>query len=401
MAAGDLPAADTRGRPLRDLRISVTDRCQFRCTYCMPREIFGRDFAFLPRQDLLTFEELTRLGRVFAGLGVRKLRLTGGEPLLRRDLERLVAMLAGIDGVEDIALTTNGALLAGKARLLADAGLRRVTVSLDSPDDAVFMALNDAAFPVASVLDAIAAAAGAGVPVKANMVVKRGCNDQSVLPMAEHFRGSGHVLRLIEFMDVGTTNGWRLDDVVAAAEIIALIGGRWPLEPLAPSYPGEVACRYRYRDGGGEIGVIASVTQPFCRGCTRARLSAEGSLYTCLFARAGHDVRGRCAAAPATRRSAPRSPRSGRGALTGTPSCARSQHARSRRWSCRTSAASRPRGQERPGRTPVPAGRLEVEPAMTYVIAEPYTDVKDKAGPPCRRRDRSRRYAGDRHALSG
>ena len=296
MAAGDLPtaasAADTLGRPLRDLRISVTDRCQFRCTYCMPREIFGRDFAFLPREDLLTFEELTRLGRVFAGLGVRKLRLTGGEPLLRRDLERLVAMLAGIDGVGDIALTTNGALLAGKARLLAAAGLRRVTVSLDSLDDAVFMALNDAAFPVAGVLDAIAAAAGAGLPVKVNMVVKRGCNDQSVLPMAEHFRGSGQVLRFIEFMDVGTTNGWRLDDVVPAAEIIALIGERWSLEPLAPSYPGEVACRYRYRDGGGEIGVIASVTQPFCRGCTRARLSAQGSLYTCLFAGAGHDLRG-------------------------------------------------------------------------------------------------------------
>src|SRR5437667_2842692 len=294
MAAGDLPAADTRGRLLRDLRISVTDRYQFRCTYCMPREIFGRDFAFLPRQDLLTFEELTRLGRVFAGLGVRKLRLTGGEPLLRRDLEWLVAMLAGIDGVEDIALTTDGALLAGKARLLADAGLRRVTVSLDSLDDAVFMALNDAAFPVAGVLDAIAAAAGAGLPVKVNMVVKRGCNDQSVLPVAEHFRGSGHVLRFIEFMDVGTTNGWRLDDVVAAAEIIAVIGGRRPLELLAPSYPGEVACRYRYRyrDGGGEIGVIASVTQPFCRGCTRARLSAEESLYTCLFAGAGHDLRG-------------------------------------------------------------------------------------------------------------
>ena len=317
MAAGDLPAADTRGRPLRDLRISVTDRCQFRCTYCMPREIFGRDFAFLPRQDLLTFEELTRLGRVFAGLGVRKLRLTGGEPLLRRDLERLVAMLAGIDGVEDIAVRTDGALLAGKARLLADAGLRRVTVSLDSLDDAVFMALNDAAFPVTGVLDAITAAAGAGLPVKVNMVVKRGRNDQSVLPMAKHFRGSGHVLRLIEFMDVGTTDGWRLDDVAAAAEIIALIGGRRPLELLAPSYPGEVA--YRYRDGGGEIGVIASVTQPFCRGCTRARLSAEDR-YTpaCSPGRAMT-----CAAAPATRRSAPGSPRSGRGALTGTPSCAR------------------------------------------------------------------------------
>jgi Molybdenum Cofactor Synthesis C len=260
--------------------------------------------------------------------------------------------------------------------LLADAGLRRVTVSLDSLDDAVFMALNDAAFPVAGVLDAIAAAAGAGLPVKVNMVVKRGRNDQSVLPMAKHFRGSGYVLRLIEFMDVGTTNGWRLDDVVAAAETIALIGGRRPLELLAPSYPGEVA--YRYRDGGGEIGVIASVTQPFCRGGTRARLSAEDR-YTpaCSPGRAMT-----CAAAPATRRSAPGSPRSGRGALTGTPSCARSQHARSRRWRCRTSAASRPRGQERPGRTPVPAGRLEVEPTMTYVIAEPCMDVKDKAGPP-------------------
>ncbi len=212
--------------------------------------------------------------------------------MLRRDLERLVAMLAGIDGVGDIALTTNGALLAGKARLLAAAGLRRVTVSLDSLDDAVFMALNDAPFPVAGVLDAIAAAAGAGLPVKVNMVVKRGCNDQSVLPMAEHFRGSGHVLRFIEFMDVGTTNGWRLDDVVPAAEIIALIGGRWPLEPVAPAYHGEVARRYRYRDGAGEVGVIASVTQPFCRGCTRARLSAEGKLYTCLFAGTGHDLRG-------------------------------------------------------------------------------------------------------------
>ena len=385
MAAGDLPAADTRGRPLRDLRISVTDRCQFRCTYCMPREIFGRDFAFLPRQDLLTFEELTRLGRVFAGLGVRKLRLTGGEPLLRRDLERLVAMLAGIDGVEDIAVRTDGALLAGKARLLADAGLRRVTVSLDSLDDAVFMALNDAAFPVTGVLDAIAAAAGAGLPVKVNMVVKRGCNDQSVLPMAEHFRGSGYVLRLIEFMDVGTTNGWRLDDVVAAAEIIALIGGRWPLELLAPSYPGEVA--YRYRDDGGEIGVIASVTQPFCRGCTPRPAVGRGSLYTCLFAGAGHDLRGGASdEALRARVASVWTRRADRYSELRSP-----QHARSRRWRCRTSAASRPRGQERPGRTPVPAGRLEVEPAMTYVIAEPYIDVKHKAGPPCRRRDRSRR----------
>ena len=293
MPMAEVPLADTLARPLRDLRISVTDRCQFRCTYCMPREVFGRDFAFLPRGQLLTFEELTRLARVFAGLGVRKLRLTGGEPLLRRDLEKLVAMLARVGGIGDIALTTNGALLAGKAKALAASGLRRVTVSLDSLDDAVFMALNDAGFPAARVLDAIAAAAGAGLaPVKVNMVVRRGVNEQSILPMAAHFRRSGHVLRFIEYMDVGTTNGWRLDDVVPAAEIISLIGGQWPLQPVDPAYHGEVARRYRYLDGGGEIGVIASVTQPFCRGCTRARLSADGKLYTCLFAGAGHDLRG-------------------------------------------------------------------------------------------------------------
>jgi cyclic pyranopterin phosphate synthase len=293
MAMADVPLADTLGRPVRDLRISVTDRCQFRCTYCMPREVFGRDFVFLPREQLLNFEELTRLARIFASLGVRKLRLTGGEPLLRRDLDKLVAMLAGIGGIQDIALTTNGALLAGKAKALAGAGLRRVTVSLDSLDDAVFMALNDAGFPVARVLEAIAAAAGAGLaPVKVNMVVRRGVNEQSILPMAAHFRHSGHVPRFIEYMDVGTTNGWRLEEVVPAAEIISLIGGQWPLEPVDPAYPGEVARRYRYRDGGGEIGVIASVTQPFCRGCTRARLSADGKLYTCLFAAAGHDLRG-------------------------------------------------------------------------------------------------------------
>ena len=292
MAIADLPLADTLARPLRDLRISVTDRCQFRCTYCMPAEVFGHDFVFLPREQLLTFEELTRLGRVFAGLGVRKLRLTGGEPLLRRDLERLIAMLAGIDGIQDVALTTNGALLARKARTLAAAGLRRVTVSLDSLDDAAFMALNDAGFPVARVLEAIAAAGGAALPVKVNMVVRRGQNDQSILPMAGHFRHSGHVLRFIEYMDVGTTNGWRLEEVVPAAEIVSLIGGQWPLEPVAPAYHGEVARRYRYRDGAGEVGVIASVTQPFCRGCTRARLSAEGKLYTCQFAGTGHDLRG-------------------------------------------------------------------------------------------------------------
>jgi len=293
MAVAELPLVDTLARPLRDLRISVTDRCQFRCTYCMPREVFGRDFVFLPRAQLLTFEELTRLARIFVGLGVRKLRLTGGEPLLRRDLDTLVAMLAGIDDVQDIALTTNGALLAGKAQALAAAGLRRVTVSLDSLDDTVFMALNDAGFPVARVLAAIAAAAEAGLaPVKVNMVVRRGVNEQSILPMAAHFRHSGHVLRFIEYMDVGTTNGWRLDEVVPAAQIISLIDRQWPVEPVGAAYPGEVARRYRYSDGAGEIGVIASVTQPFCRGCTRVRLAADGQLYTCLFAAAGHDLRG-------------------------------------------------------------------------------------------------------------
>ena len=293
MALAELPLADTLARPLRDLRISVTDRCQFRCTYCMPREVFGRDFVFMPRAQLLTFEELTRLARIFAGLGVRKLRLTGGEPLLRRDLDKLVAMLAGIDGIQDIALTTNGALLAGKARELAAAGLRRVTVSLDSLDDAVFMALNDAGFPVGQVLEAIAAADEAGLaPVKVNMVVRRGVNEQSILPMAAHFRHSGHVLRFIEYMDVGATNGWRLDEVVPAAQIIAEVERQWPVEPVEAGYPGEVARRYRYRDGAGEIGVIASVTQPFCRGCTRARLAADGQLYTCLFAADGHDLRG-------------------------------------------------------------------------------------------------------------
>jgi GTP 3',8-cyclase len=292
MAIAELPVADTLARPLRDLRISVTGRCQFRCTYCMPREVFGRDFAFLPREQLLTFEELACLARVFAGLGVRKLRLTGGEPLLRRDLEKLVAMLARIGGIQDIALTTNGALLASKAPALA-AGLRQVTVSLDSLDDPVFMALNDAGFPAARVLDAITAAAGAGLaPVKVNMVARRGVNEQSILPMAAHFRRSGHVLRFIGYMDVGTTNGWQLEEVVPAAEIISLIGGQWPLEPGAPAYQGEVARRYRYLDGGGEIRVIASVTQPFCRDCTRARLSADGKLYTCLFGGAGHDLRG-------------------------------------------------------------------------------------------------------------
>jgi cyclic pyranopterin phosphate synthase len=284
---------DTRDRPLRDLRISVTDRCDFRCVYCMPKEVFGRDFEFLRRSQLLTFEEITRLARIFAAAGVRKLRLTGGEPLLRRDLERLVEMLAAIEGIEDIALTTNGSLLARKARTLHDAGLRRVTVSLDSLDDEVFGGVNDVGAPVSRVLEGIEAAAAAGLgPVKVNMVVKRGLNDESVLGMARHFRGTGHILRLIEFMDVGASNGWRLDDVVPAAELVAAIAAEWPLEAVAPAYPGEVASRYRYRDGGGEIGVIASVTQPFCSACTRARLSADGRLYTCLFANLGRDLRG-------------------------------------------------------------------------------------------------------------
>jgi cyclic pyranopterin phosphate synthase len=279
-------------RPLHDLRISVTDRCNFRCVYCMPREVFGHEFEFLRRSQLLSFEEIARVSRVFAGLGVRKLRLTGGEPLLRRDLERLVAMLAEIDGIEDIAMTTNGMLLPKKAQALRDAGLRRVTVSLDSLDDEVFAALNDVGAPVARVLEGIDAAAAAGLgPIKVNMVVKRGVNDDSVLDMAGHFRGTGHTLRLIEYMDVGTSNGWRLDDVVPAEELVAAIGARWPLEPLDAAYRGEVAARYRYRDGGGELGVIASVTHPFCRDCTRARLSAEGRLYTCLFSNVGRDLR--------------------------------------------------------------------------------------------------------------
>ncbi|HZR92648.1 MAG TPA: GTP 3',8-cyclase MoaA [Gaiellaceae bacterium] len=282
---------DTFGRPVRDLRISVTDRCNFRCVYCMPKEVFGRGYRFLERRELLSFEEIERLTRAFARLGVRKVRLTGGEPLLRRDVERLVAMLAAIGGLE-LTLTTNGSLLAQKARALAAAGLRRVSVSLDSLDDAVFAAMNDVDYPVARVLEGIEAAAEAGLaPVKVNMVVKRGVNEGDVLAMARRFRGTGHIVRFIEYMDVGTTNGWRLDDVVTAAEIVEAIDAVFPLEPAEPSYRGEVARRWRYRDGAGEIGVIASVTQPFCADCTRARLSAEGRLFTCLFAARGHDLR--------------------------------------------------------------------------------------------------------------
>jgi GTP 3',8-cyclase len=282
---------DALGRPLRDLRISVTDRCNFRCVYCMPKEIYGRDYAFLPREQLLSFEEIERLAHVFRALGVEKVRLTGGEPLVRRDVERLVAKLARIPGL-DLTLTTNGSLLPQKARALADAGLGRITVSLDSLDDDVFRRMNDVDFPVERVLAGIEAAAAAGLaPVKVNMVVRRGLNEDSVLPMARYFRESGHILRFIEYMDVGHTNGWRLDDVVPAAELVAAIDAELPLEPVGPAYRGEVARRWRYRDGGGEIGLISSVTQPFCGDCTRARLSADGTLYTCLFAVRGHDLR--------------------------------------------------------------------------------------------------------------
>jgi len=282
---------DVFKRPLRDLRVSVTDRCNFRCVYCMPKEIFGKGYAFLPQDQVLTFEEIARLVRIFAELGVQKVRLTGGEPLVRRDLERLVAMLAQVPDL-DLTLTTNGSLLAGKADALAAAGLKRVTVSLDSLDDATFKKMNDVDFPVQRVLDGIAAAERAGLaPIKVNMVVRRGLNEDSVLAMARHFRGTGHTLRFIEYMDVGTSNGWRLDDVVPARELIASINSEFPLEPVEPAYRGEVAGRYRYADGAGEVGVITSVTQPFCSDCTRARLSADGSMYTCLFATQGHDLR--------------------------------------------------------------------------------------------------------------
>jgi cyclic pyranopterin phosphate synthase len=281
---------DSLSRPLRDLRISVTDRCNFRCVYCMPKEVFGRDYRFLERRELLTFEEIERLARAFVAHGVEKIRITGGEPLVRRDLERLVEQLAAIEGL-DLTLTTNGSLLSEKARVLRDAGLGRVTVSLDSLDDEVFAGMNDVDFPVQRVLEGIDAAAEAGFPVKVNMVVKRGVNEDSILPMARYFREQGHILRFIEYMDVGHTNGWRLDDVVPAAEIVATVDAELPLEPVEPNYRGEVARRWRYKDGSGEIGVIGSVTQPFCGDCTRARLSAEGRLHTCLFAVRGHDLR--------------------------------------------------------------------------------------------------------------
>ncbi|HJY75146.1 MAG TPA: GTP 3',8-cyclase MoaA, partial [Burkholderiales bacterium] len=281
---------DTLGRPMRDLRISVTDRCNFRCVYCMPREVFDAGHEFLPHSAILSFEEIARLARVFAGLGVRKIRLTGGEPLVRKQLPRLVAMLSELP--VELTLTTNGSLLARQATALKAAGLHRVTVSLDSLDDATFRAMNDADFPVAKVIEGIEAAAAAGLaPVKINMVVKRGTNDRDIVAMAGRWRGTGHIVRFIEYMDVGSTNGWRMDDVVPSAEVVRRIGEAWPLEPVDANYPGEVAERWRYRDGAGEIGVISSVTQAFCSSCNRMRLSTEGSLYTCLFGQSGHDLK--------------------------------------------------------------------------------------------------------------
>jgi len=285
------PLLDRFQRPLRDLRISVTDRCNFRCQYCMPREVFGPNFEFLPRDEILSFEEIARLASVFASRGVRKFRLTGGEPLLRNDLSKLVEMLAAIDGI-DLAVTTNASLLASQARALAHAGLDRVTVSLDSIDDEVFREMNDVDVPVSHVLEGIEAAERAGLgPVKVNCVVRKGVNDHTLVDLARHFKGTGHIVRFIEFMDVGTTNGWKLDEVASAAEVVEQINAALPLVPLEANYDGEVAKRWAYADGEGEIGLITSVTEPFCATCTRARISADGRLYTCLFAVDGLELR--------------------------------------------------------------------------------------------------------------
>jgi GTP 3',8-cyclase len=283
---------DALDRPLRDLRISVTDRCNFRCTYCMPKEIFGPDHQFLQREELLSYEEIARLARLFVANGVEKIRLTGGEPLVRRDLDRLIAMLAGIEGLRDLTLTTNGSLLRAQAQRLKDAGLQRITVSLDSLDEAVFKSMNDVGVSPQVVLDGIAAAEEAGLnPIKINAVIKRGVNDHTLVDLARHFKGSGHIVRFIEYMDVGATNGWKLDHVVTAREIVERIDAEMPIEPASPNYRGEVAQRWRYRDGSGEIGIISSISEPFCGNCTRARLSPEGELFTCLFGIRGHDFR--------------------------------------------------------------------------------------------------------------
>ena len=294
--ASGLPLTDALGRPLRDLRISVTDRCNFRCGYCMPKQVFDKHHEFLPHADLLSFEEITRLARVFVALGVEKLRITGGEPTLRRGLDTLIGMLAQLrtpaGQLLDLTLTTNGSTLVKKAAGLKAAGLNRLTVSLDGLDDAVFQRMNDVGFPVADVLAGLRAAQAAGLgPVKVNMVVQRGVNDDQILPMARHFRGSGVTLRFIEFMDVGVTNGWRMDQVLPSAEVQRRIAAEWALVPLSASAPGETAERWAYADGGGEVGFISSVTQAFCGDCNRARLSTEGRLYTCLFASRGHDLR--------------------------------------------------------------------------------------------------------------
>jgi GTP 3',8-cyclase len=284
--------ADTRGRRMRDLRISVTDRCNFRCTYCMPKEVFDADYHFLPHEELLTFEEIVRLAKIAHDMGMEKIRLTGGEPLLRKGIERLIEMLATELPTVDLTLTTNGSALKAKAQSLKDAGLKRVTVSLDSLDDKTFRAMNDVDFPVEKVLESINVAASVGLgPIKINMVVKRGVNDTHIVDMARHFKGSGHIVRFIEFMDVGATNGWLMDDVIPSAEVVRRIHAHMPLEVADANYEGEVAERWRYVDGSGEIGVIASVTQAFCATCTRARLSTDGSLYTCLFAQKGYDLK--------------------------------------------------------------------------------------------------------------
>lgn len=286
------PLVDTLSRPLHDLRISVTDRCNFRCTYCMPKEIFGKDHQFLPTEQLLSFDEIEALTRAFVALGVRKVRLTGGEPLMRKGLEDLIAKLAAVPGVEDIALTSNGSFPVERVHSLKAAGLKRMTVSLDALDDATFKRMNDVDFPVARVLEWIEASAAAGLaPVKVNMVVRRGVNEHAILPMARYFRERGHILRLIEYMDVGHSNGWRMDDVLTAKQMVDMIQAELPLQPLQANYRGEVAERYRYADGSGELGIIASVSQPFCGDCSRARISADGRLFTCLFAIGGADLR--------------------------------------------------------------------------------------------------------------
>jgi cyclic pyranopterin phosphate synthase len=283
---------DARQRPLRDLRISVTDRCNFRCTYCMPREVFGPGYQFLNRTELLSYEEIARLARIFVAHGVEKIRITGGEPLVRRDLHTLIAQLRQIPGLKDLTLTTNGSLLRAQAPKLKDAGLERITVSLDSLDDDIFMSMNDAGVPASVVLDGIEAAKDAGLaPIKVNAVVKRGTNDHTIVDLARHFKGTGVIVRFIEFMDVGATNGWKLEHVVTGREIVERINAEMPIEPAEANYRGEVAQRWRYLDGSGEIGVITSISQPFCGDCTRARLSPEGELYTCLFGVRGHDFR--------------------------------------------------------------------------------------------------------------